>query len=265
YPGHYGMVVLSRYPIRDDLVRTFSTMRWIDLPGATLPDDPATAAATDWYDDAARSVLRLSSKGHWDVPIDVDGVLVHLLVSHPTPPVFDGPEDRNGRRNHDEIGFWAAYLDPARASALVDDAGRSGGLAPGAPFVILGDLNADPHDGESRPGAAAQVLECARVRSAPIPRSLGAMEASAAQGGVNVGQRGDPAFDTADFDDERGPGNLRVDYVLPSIECVVMGGGVFWPGVDEPGHALVASSWSSDHRLVWVDLSIPSRFRSDRR
>ena len=34
---------------------------------------------------------------------------VHFLVSHPTPPVFDGPEDRNGPRNYDEIRFWADY------------------------------------------------------------------------------------------------------------------------------------------------------------
>ena len=28
----------------------------------------------------------------------------------PTPPAFDGEEDRNGRRNHDEIRFWVDYV-----------------------------------------------------------------------------------------------------------------------------------------------------------
>ena len=36
------------------------------------------------------------------VTIQIDGKTVHFLTSHPTPPVFDGPEDRNGTRNGDE-------------------------------------------------------------------------------------------------------------------------------------------------------------------
>ena len=44
FPGQYGMVVLSRYPIETDRVRTFQMFRWADMPGALLPDDPTTAA-----------------------------------------------------------------------------------------------------------------------------------------------------------------------------------------------------------------------------
>ena len=84
---------------------------------------------------------------------------VHFLVSHPTPPVFDGPEDRNGRRNHDEIRLWADYISPGRAGYLYDDAGRRGGLKPGSLFVIAGDQNSDPNDGDSIPGAAQQLLD----------------------------------------------------------------------------------------------------------
>jgi hypothetical protein len=74
--------------------------------------------------------------------------------------VFDGPEDRNGRRNHDEIRFWADYVTPGRTSAYVyDDAGRRGGLEPGALFVIAGDQNSDPLDGDSVPGAAQQLID----------------------------------------------------------------------------------------------------------
>ena len=57
-----------------------------------------------------QAVLRLSCKIHWDVPVQIGSETVHFLVSHPTPPAFDGPEDRNGRRNHDEIRFWADYI-----------------------------------------------------------------------------------------------------------------------------------------------------------
>jgi phenylpropionate dioxygenase-like ring-hydroxylating dioxygenase large terminal subunit len=79
--------------------------RWKDMPDALLPDDPATPAPADWYSSDELNVFRLSSKSHWDLPIRIGKETVHFLVSHPTPPVFDGPEDRNGTRNHDEIRF----------------------------------------------------------------------------------------------------------------------------------------------------------------
>ncbi len=63
--------------------------------------------------------VRLSSKSHWYVPIEVGKKTVHFLVSDPTPPVFDGPEDRNGTQNHDEMRFWADYVGPS-ASAESD-------------------------------------------------------------------------------------------------------------------------------------------------
>src|SRR5690606_5372760 len=67
HPGQYGMVVLSRYPIALDRVRTFRGFRWRDLPGALQPRHPDQA--TPWYDDAAWSQMPLSSKSHWDVPV----------------------------------------------------------------------------------------------------------------------------------------------------------------------------------------------------
>ncbi len=62
-------------------------------------------------------MLRLSSKSHWDIPLQIGGAIVHVLTAHPTPPVFDGPEDRNGCRNHDEIRLWSDYIDPSRGTA----------------------------------------------------------------------------------------------------------------------------------------------------
>ena len=43
FPGQYGMVVYSKYPIATDDVRTFQHFLWKDMPGAVLPDDPATS------------------------------------------------------------------------------------------------------------------------------------------------------------------------------------------------------------------------------
>jgi endonuclease/exonuclease/phosphatase family metal-dependent hydrolase len=248
FPGQYGMLMLSRYPLRAERARTFSTFPWSGLPGArrpTLPD------GTPFHPEATWRQLRLSSKSHWDLPALIGGRELHLLAHHPTPPVFDGPEDRNGRRNFDEIRFWREYTRPDGAGFILDDAGRRGGLDTLSAFVILGDFNADPVDGDSAHGAIMQLLDAAWIDATCVPRSAGAVEAATGQGGVNAQQLGDPAADTADFDDRRS-GNLRLDYVLPSARLDVLGCGVFWPARDEDGHDLAGVS---DHRLVWLDIA----------
>jgi endonuclease/exonuclease/phosphatase family metal-dependent hydrolase len=256
FPGQYGMVVLSRYPIDSTGARTFARFLWRDMPGALLPDDPATPAPADWYTPEMLAVLPLSSKSHWDLKVRIGRQDLHLLISHPTPPAFDGPEDRNGRRNHDEVRFWSDYLDPKRSRYLRDDAGRAGGFA-GKSFVIMGDQNSDPLDGASLHDAIDALIHDLRVQRSFVPQSAGAVEAAELQGGVNAAQRGAARFDTADFND-RTAGNLRVDYLLPSKGLRVCGGGVFWPRRTEPTASLVwgdAPPPSSDHRLVWIDLS----------
>ena len=250
FPGQYGMVVYSRYPIDTEAVRTFQTFRWADMPGNLMP--------TDFYSPEEQEILRLSSKSHWDVPVDVGGKTVHVLAAHPTPPTFDGPEDRNGRRNHDEIRFWADYVSPGKTSRYIyDDEGVRGGLKPGERFVVVGDYNADPLDGDSVDGAIDQLLEHNRVNTKVTPSSEGGVEQAALQGGVNLEHLGDPAFDTADFAEP--PGNVRVDYVLPSRQLKIEDAGVFWPTSDDPLFRLVGT-WpfpTSDHRLVWVDVRLP--------
>lgn len=257
FPGQYGMVVLSRYPIDTRAVRTFQLFRWADLPGAMLPDDPATPEPNDWYSPEILATLRLSSKSHWDVPIKINGKTVHVLASHPTPPTFDGAEDRNGTRNYDEIRFWAEYIEPCGNRWIYDDGGRRGGLRPGSSFVIMGDQNSDPVDGDSVPDAIDQLLDSRWLRD-PRPTSAGAVEASIIQGGANLTHRGDPKYDTADFADTPAPGNLRADYVLPSRTLPVADAGVFWPQSSDPLSRLtgVFPFPTSDHRLVWVDLRL---------
>jgi 3-phytase len=259
FPGQFGMAVYSRYPIDYDSIRTFQHFLWRDMPGALLPDDPATPAPADWYSPAELDIFPLSSKSHWDIPIRIGNHAVHFLVSHPTPPVFDGPEDRNGRRNFDEIRLWADYVRPGHGNYIYDDQGRFGGLTPGAQFVIAGDQNSDPFDGDSVPGAAQQLLDNPRINASFTPSSEGAVEAALLQGGANLTHRGDPAFDTADFADSA-PGNLRADYVLPSKQIRVSDGAVFWPVLADPLSRLtgVFPFPSSDHRLVWIDVSLPS-------
>lgn len=246
FPGHYGMVVLSQFPIATEQVRTFQKFLWKDLPQAALPNQPDST--TPYYTESITKVLRLSSKSHWDVPIQIGERTIHFLVSHPTPPVFDGPEDRNGRRNHDEIRFWAEYLNP-KSEFLYDDQQRRGGLSADAPFVIAGDLNADPQDGDSFQSAVKQLLQHPRVQD-PQPVSLGGTEQAKQQAGKNAEHQGPAEQDTGDFND-RNPGNLRIDYVLPSKDLKVVGSGIFWPLANSELYPLVEAS---DHRLVWVDI-----------
>ncbi len=259
FPGQFGMAVYSRYPIDFDAIRTFQLFLWKDMPGALLPDDPATAAPADWFSEQELEVVRLSSKSHWDVPIKIGKKTVHFLVSHPTPPVFDGPEDRNGTRNFDEIRFWADYISPGQSGYIYDDDGAYGGLKPGELFVIAGDQNSDPVDGDSIPGAIQQLIDHPLVNTKVTPASVGAVEQSALQGGANASHLGDPAFDTADFSDTA-PGNLRADYVLPRKTLQIKDAGVFWPLSTDPLFPLVGTFPfpSSDHRLVWVDVAVPT-------
>ena len=76
------------------------------------------------------------------------------------------------------------------------------------------------------------------------------------------------AFDTADFADSA-PGNLRADYVLPSRSMRIVGSGVFWPLASDPLFRLVGVFTptlpggfpSSDHRMVWVDVTVAGSAR----
>jgi endonuclease/exonuclease/phosphatase family metal-dependent hydrolase len=252
FPGQYGMLVLSRFPLVPGKTRTFQNFRWADLPMANRPGGDPFDSIETW------KMLRLSSKSHWDLVFDVGGTELHLLTHHPTPPVFDGPEDRNGLRNFDEIRFWRLYYQAGKpghtgsTAWITDDEGRSGGLDWDARFVIAGDFNADPLDGDSIPRAIQQPLSDDRINSSCEPASRGGQEAASRQGGINDRHRGHPALDTADFNDEF-TGNLRLDYLLPSANIEIKGCGVFWPAEGESGHDLVDVS---DHRLVWMDIEL---------
>ena len=253
FPGHFGMAVYSKFPIVAANIRTFQNFLWKDMPNNLIPQP--------FYSPEEVAILRLSSKSHWDIPINVNGAIVHFLVSHPTPPVFDGPEDRNGRRNYDEIRFWADYI--RGLNYMYDDKGVAGGLPAGRSFIIAGDQNSDPFDGDSIKGSAQLLLEHPLINNSTPPSSLGAVQQATLQGMNNVGQKGNPAVDTADFADfGTNPGNLRVDYVLPSKDLLIESSRVFWPLNDDPLWAPLVGNFpfpSSDHKLVYIDIIEPEQ------
>lgn len=256
FPGQYGMVVYSRFPIQQEQAKTFQKFLWKDLPNALRPGtgDRNTASWKPYHSDAVWNQLRLSSKSHWVVPIAIGNKTLQVLAAHPTPPVFDGPEDRNGCRNNDEIRFLHDIA--SNAEYLVDDQGKKGGAISEFPFVILGDLNADPTDGSGNVSAIQQLLQSPLIQSDFIPSSRGGAEASQLQKRANLQQKGNPEYDTGDFND-REPGNLRVDFVLPSRSLKITGGGVFWPTEDERKALELDITDASDHHLVWLDVQLP--------
>ena len=199
FPGQYGIVVLSQYPILQNKVRTFQKFVWKDMPNNLLPmkvDSENVVTDEPFYSPEATKIFRLSSKSHWDVPIDVEGKTIHFLVAHPTPPVFDGAEDRNGRRNHDEIRLFTDYVTPGKADYLYDDSGGKGGLPANSRFVIAGDMNSDPHDGDGDLKAAEQMTKHPLINHERTPESKGGTLAAASQGLKNLEHTGDPKFDT---------------------------------------------------------------------
>lgn len=225
FPGQGGLAILSRLPVDADGVQDFSALLWRDLPGAMPPEGEAPEVA---------AVQRLSSTGHWLVPLILpDGGRLTLLVFAATPPVFDGPEDRNGRRNHDEAAFWLRLLEGALPVP-----------SPEGPLVLIGKPNLDPFDGDGRPEALRALMAHPRLQD-PAP--------SGSHGRKEPGQAGDPALDTALFGP--GTGGLRVSMILPSRDLAVGGAGVIWPPDADPLAATLAAA--SRHRPVWVDLTLP--------
>jgi hypothetical protein len=224
FSGQGGMAILSRLPLDSDAARDFSGFLWRDLPDALLPEGMSLPL---------QDIQRLATTGFWDVPVQTDAGPLHLLAWHATPPVFDGPEDRNGRRNHDETAFWRLFLD-----------GSLPMTPPEGPFVLMGDGNLDPADGDGLRQGITALLAHPSLQD-PAPRGT--------HGRIEPGQLGDPAQDTSLYDRI---GGLRLDYVLPSAGVRVVGSGVLWPEPESPLSADLAAA--SRHCPVWVDLEMPA-------
>jgi hypothetical protein len=241
YPGQYAMGLYSKYPIDTSEVKSFQKFLWKDLSDHHMPPG--------YYDEDAVQIFRLSSKSHWDVPIDVNGKKIHLLLSHPTPPSFDGEEDRNGRRNFDEIKLWVNYL--ADDPALYDDKNVKGGYKNNNPFLIAGDLNASRHSDTRFEYMTAidQLLN--------HPKIIDSGKWLVSRGGWEGRVKGPPDYwerNTAKFGNDY---RMQIDYLLPSENIQIEGGGVFWPSekTDPDGYRLAETA--SDHRLVWLDIVLP--------
>lgn len=245
YPGHYAFAIASRYPILEDEIRTFREFLWADMPENLMPVDDGSmeidkSDGSLWATEAEADVRRLSSKNHVDVPIRVDGDVIHGLVAHPTPPGFDGENDFNDRWNHDEVRFLADYV--AGADYIYDDDGNEGGLDEDASYVLMGDLNAGPETDRVMNPSKPFLFENDDFYTDELPTSPGGAE----NGNAYATRSG------GDFD-----GVVeQIDYVLPSPDLTYVDGAVVWPSEDGNRSAFAeVVAETSDHRMVWADVT----------
>lgn len=186
FSGQGGQAVLSRFPV--SMSGDLSGLLWSDAPDSAMV--PA---------DTGEDVQRLSSSAHWALRIDLPSGPLTLLTVAATPPLFDGPEDRNGRRNRDEVLLWLHAIEGTLP------------FRPDPPFAIVGNLQLDPEKGEGLHEAVQTVLAHPALQD-PLP-----------------------GVPTARFSQT---GDLRVSYVLPSAAVPVVGAGVT-PPPEDGGHGLV--------------------------
>ena len=140
FSGYGGQAILSRVPLT--LVADHAGALWRDAPRSLMaPADPAP------------DIQRLASTTFWQITAETEDGPLTLLTLAATPPVFDGPEDRNGRRNHDEVLFWHHRLDGINR-----------------PVILLGNFNLDPDRGDGLRNAVQTVLENPALQD-PAPGS----------------------------------------------------------------------------------------------
>lgn len=183
FPGQASIAILSRYPISKDDVLNFSDVLWRDAASET--------DLTSLIPEEAISLQRLASVSLAAIPIVYPNGRIWILSHHATPPVFDGPEDRNGYRNADENRFWLEQL----AEGFINE-----------PYVLAAQMNVDPQRGEGHHDVIDEVLSS--------PYFVDPMQNWPAQDNHSVTYK------------ISGPGKLRASYVLPSPELRLVEAGM---------------------------------------
>ncbi len=134
--GQGGMLLLSRFEVAE--ATDLSDRLWADLA------DPELIRAA-WGPGGL--ALPLASVGHWRVKLRLPGAPLTIVGFHATPPVFDGPEDRNGLRNAHQLAAITREIDESEGA-----------------LVLLGDANSDPEKGEGRKPAINALLGHAGIQ-----------------------------------------------------------------------------------------------------
>lgn len=254
FEGQRSMILYSRYPIKQDEVRTFNDLIWSELPGNSLD--------TEKYSKLVRSVLPLNSTSLWDVPLDVDGETVHVVATGLTP---DQGEGADADRRLDQLRFLNMYLsDSDELRDLTDDAGAYGGLEQEANAVVLGALGPDVESldenvGQKRQDAAEELetfLDSGELDVAK-PSSAGAQCEDDASPQIRT------ILDfvcATQYATRIGGGTSRSDYVAAANGSTVSKSGIeaaMSRAVAEKSSAGTSSASSAGaRRMVWADVTL---------
>lgn len=206
FPGQGNIAVFSRFEIDSQNARDFGGLLWRDV---ATPEGLEKLIPKD-----AIPIQRLASVGAAAVPIKIDGRTLWILTHHATPPIFDGPEDRNGYRNAAENQFWQLYLDESFGEVSAD------------PFILAAQLNVDPARGQGQKASLNRLLMDDRWSD---PFST-----------LTTENRHTATFQNA--------GKLRLSYLLPSTGLSILD---FGASESIPRDAEVRHS---RHRLLWIDV-----------
>lgn len=271
FHGQNAFLLMSKHKIDTFNTRTFQGFKWKDMPGAHNPtiihcNDPnrpiprGMRCGDKWYTPSEWNRVRLSSQNHVDVPVKIETSTgektVHLLLSHPTSPTnHSSVTDNDKLRNRDEIRFWSDYIN--NKSYIYDDNGKTGGLGLNKAFVIMGDLNLDPNNGDGYRDAINDLLLNARMNG---NASVGSDVPTSSAGAKAFPLRTQPECTTSDVT------GTRSSYVTPSSILEVNESTVYWPLEGEDGSNLIEDdrigdsksghNSSSDHRMVTSEIKL---------
>ena len=207
FRGQYGIACLSRLRIDFDGIKNLKDVSWPSLPGSCCAEVFCPRDFPLW------------STSFLDVPVETgDGAVFHTILVHPTVPLR---EYVNMKRNADQMRFLKSYID-----------GFSG-----SPFVVIGDLNADPDAGIGTRDVVRGLFEDDNIIYRKTSR-----ETFLEGGGVER-----PPVDGA------GLLKARLDYILPSRHFRMDGPLVFAP---EGTPWWQAARRASDHFFVYADCEL---------
>lgn len=237
WEGRFATAVLSKYPILRDQVRVIADFEWENLP------DNKIAQMHEENGMTLPPHFPLFEKSLNIVPIDVDGVTLYLVLLHPTasPASFD---PINPYRNFDELRALDLFLR-----------GELPGVEPlpeGALFVVSGDLNADPNDGDGIEGAVDAVVNNPSLIKS-YPRGAGS-RGYYAQFNTFLGGCGNDDGETVSDPTTRF--QMQLDYQLPSVTLgAPLRHEMFFPDYQTEREDFDLACYGSDHRFLWMDVA----------
>ena len=247
-------------------VRSFQNFRWKDMPG-NLTNDPTASCRISTAPMRSMRFACPQEPWTWSATREV-----HFLTAHPTPPTFDGAEDRNGKRNHDEIRFWSDYVSGGATAATSTTTRAAAAACSGCEVRHRRRL-------QRRPAGWRRLRRSDRPTARQSAGEFAMTLASAGGGRHRPGSEQEAPISRSAAIPPTTPPTSRIGAGQPSggLRCLRRHGdqrfGVFWPTDEVQGDSndtgalfdLVGTSAtrtstpdfpSSDHKAVWVDVQV---------